>query len=111
MLILQAIPAPGRDAFKLLRARIRAATTWDFANKKRTRLKHVQRPRGGYISIANANGVLVAHVHPKTPNDLFYLAVKFTGRLIAWFESDLMAINIQVVPDPQPARKRRRKER
>ena len=54
---------------------------------------------------------LAALDRPVTPNDLFYLAVKFTGRLIAWFESDLMAINIQVVPDPQPARKRRRKGR
>ncbi len=109
MLVLQAVPAPGRDAYRLLRARIRDASTWEWGNKARTRLKHVQRPKGGHITIANAAGVLVAHVQPKTPNDLFYLAEKFTGRLVAWFERDLLAINIQFVPEPAaPARRRRR---
>jgi hypothetical protein len=107
MLVLQVVPAGNSDAFKLLRARIRLASTWDWANKKRTRLKHVQRPRGGYIEIADAGGVLVAHVHAKTATDLFYLAEKFTGRLIAWFEGSLLAINIQFVAEPQPAKRRR----
>jgi hypothetical protein len=109
LLILQAVPAPGCDAYRLLRARIRQASTWNWSNKAKTRLKHVQRPKGGHIEIANANGVLVAHVRPKTPNDLFYLAEKFTGRLVAWFESDLVAINIQFVPEPPPKKRRRRR--
>jgi hypothetical protein len=109
MLVLQAVPAPGRDAFRLLRARIREAPTWEWGNKAKTRLKHVQRPKGGHIAIANASGVLVAHVHPKTASDLFYLAEKFTGRLVAWFEQDLLAINIQFIPEPpKPMRQRRR---
>lgn len=109
MLVLQAVPAPGRDAYRLLRARIREATTWEWSNKAKTRLRHVQRRKGGFISIANAEGVLVAHVRPKTTSDLFYLAEKFTGRLVAWFENDLLAINIQFVPEPPaPKRKRRR---
>lgn len=110
MLVLQAVPQPGRDIYKLLRSRIRAANTWDWGNKTRTRLKHVQRPNGGYIKIANADGVLVAHVHPKTPADLFYLAEKFTGRLIAWFQADLTAINVQFMEDP-PQRKARKSAR
>ena len=110
MLVLQVVPAPGRDAYRLLRARIREAPTWNWSNKARTRIKHVQRPKGGHIDIANADGVLVAHVHPKTPSDLFYLAEKFTGRLVAWFESDLTAINIQIVAEPvKPKRRRRRR--
>jgi hypothetical protein len=109
MLVLQAVPAPGRDAYRLLRARIREATTWEWANKAKTRLRHVQRPKGGHISIANANGVLVAHIQPKTVNDLFYLAEKFTGRLVAWFEQDLLAINIQFVPEPPPKKRKRRR--
>ena len=109
MLVLQAVPAQGSDAYKLLRARIRIAPTWEWANKKRTRLRHVQRPKGGHIDIGNAAGVLVAHVRPKSPDDLFYLAEKFTGRPIAWFENELLAINIQFIPEPvKPARKRRR---
>jgi hypothetical protein len=109
MLVLQAVPASGRDVYQLLRARIRAAPTWEWSNKSKTRLRHVQRPKGGHIALANANGVLVAHVRPKTPDDLFYLAEKFTGRLVAWFENDLLAINIQFVPEPPaPKRKRRR---
>ncbi|HLA89727.1 MAG TPA: hypothetical protein VJL28_04760 [Gemmatimonadaceae bacterium] len=109
MLVLQAVPVRDADAFKLLRARIRQASTWNWANKRRTRLKHVQRPDGGFIQVADAGGVLVAHIHPKTPNDLFYLAEKFTGRLIAWFEHDLLSINIQVVPEPVKATRRKRK--
>lgn len=108
MLVLQAVPAPGQDAYRLLRARIRTASTWAWSNKAKTRLKHVQRPTGGHIEVANANGVLVAHVLPKTSNDLFYLAEKFTGRLVAWFEADLVAINIQFLPDPPPKKRRRR---
>lgn len=108
MLVLQAVPAPGQDAYRLLRARIRTASTWAWSNKAKTRLKHVQRPKGGHIEVANANGVLVAHVLPKTSNDLFYLAEKFTGRLVAWFEADLVAINIQFLPDPPPKKRRRR---
>src|SRR5882672_10320954 len=64
VLVLQAVPVPGKDMFKLLRARIRHASTWNWANKARTRLKHVQRPKGGHIRIANAGGVLVAHILP-----------------------------------------------
>ena len=109
MLILQAIPVHGIDAYKLLRARIREASTWEWGNKARTRLKHVQRPKGGHIRISNAGGVLVAHIHPATQRDLFYLTEKFMGRLIAWFENDLMAINVQFVAEPVKAvRKRRR---
>lgn len=110
MLVLQVVPAPGRDAYRLLRSRIKDAPTWNWSNKAKTRLAHVQRPKGGYLAVANANGVLVAHVHPKTPNDLFYLAEKFIGRLVAWFESDLLAINVQFVADaPAPKKKRRRR--
>lgn len=109
MLVLQAVPVHGADAYRLLRARIRTASTWVWGNKARTRIKHVQRPQGGHVRIANANGVLVAHVHPKTPGDQFYLAEKFMGRLVAWFEKDLHAINIQFIAEPErPSRARRR---
>ncbi len=111
MLVLEAVPVHDVDVFKLLRARIREASTWNWGNKARTRLKHVQRPKGGHIEIRNAGGVLVAHVHPKSPADLFYLAEKFTGRLIAWFGSDLLSINIQLVPEPVPMPRRRRARR
>jgi hypothetical protein len=108
MLVLQAIPAGNIDAFKLLRGRIREANTWSWSNKAKTRLKHVARPDGGYVQVSNANGVLVAHIHPKSPNDLFYLLEKFTGRLVAWFEGELLAINIQFLAD-RPAPKRRKR--
>ena len=110
MLVLQAVPAHGADAYKLLRARIRTASTWVWGNKARTRLKHIQRPRGGHIRIADANGVLVAHVHPETASDQFYLTEKFMGRLIAWFEQDLHSIDIQFIAEPEkPKRKSRRR--
>jgi hypothetical protein len=110
MLVLQAVPVQGVDVYKLLRARIREASTWMWGNKARTRLKHVQSPKGGYIQIEGASGILVARVFPKESRDLFYLAEKFAGRLIAWFEKDLLSINIQFVPEPvAPTRKRRRR--
>lgn len=109
MLVLQAVPAGQLDAFKLLRGRIRRAPTWSWGNKAKTRLKHAQRPKGGYIEVGGSDGVLIAHIHPKTPDDLFYLTEKFTGRLVAWFEGQLLAINLQFVPEPAPAKKRRRR--
>ena len=48
--------------------------------------------------MASAEGVLIAQIYPKDPKDLFYLSEKFIGRLIAWFEEELVAINIQFVP-------------
>ena len=106
MLVLQVVPTHGVNAYKLLRARIREASTWDWGNKARTRLKHVQRPKGGHIRIADADGVLVAHIFPATPRDQFYLTEKFMGRLIAWFEKDLLAINVQFVAEPERVKRR-----
>jgi hypothetical protein len=82
------------------------AATWDWANKKKTRLKHIQSD--GHIAVANAGGVVVAQVVPKTPRDIFYLAEKFMGRLVAWFADDLAAINVQFAPEP-PAKPRQRR--
>jgi hypothetical protein len=111
MLVLQVVPTHGVNAYKALRARIRDASTWVWGNKARTRLKHIQRPKGGHIRIADAGGVLVAHIHPATPRDEFYLTEKFMGRLIAWFENDLLSINVQFVAEPEkPLRKRARRQ-
>jgi hypothetical protein len=110
MLVVQAVPSGEGNAYKLLRAKIREASTWIWANKARTRLKHIQRQQGGHIEIADAHGVLVAKVKPKTPSDLFYLAEKFTGRLIAWFEHDLHTINIQFIQAPEPPKRRRKRK-
>lgn len=111
MLVLQAVPAPGHDVYKLLKARMKTANTWKWANKGKTRLKHVQISTGGYIRVTNANGVLVAHVKPKKPGDLFYLAEKFMGRLVAWFQAELAAVNVQFIADPPPVKRRRRRTR
>jgi hypothetical protein len=111
MLVLQVVPTHGVNAYKALRARIRDASTWVWGNKARTRLKHIQRPKGGHIRISDAGGVLVAHIHPATPRDEFYLTEKFMGRLIAWFENDLLSINVQFVAEPEkPLRKTARRK-
>jgi hypothetical protein len=36
---------------------------------------------------------------PKERRDLFYLAEKFIGRMIAWFEDELAAINVQFMEE------------
>jgi hypothetical protein len=113
MLVLQVVPTHGINAYKALRARIREASTWVWGNKARTRLKHIQRPKGGHIRIADAGGVLVAHIYPATPRDQFYLTEKFMGRLIAWFENELLSINVQFIREPEKPKRRsvRRKPR
>ena len=107
MIQIQVVPRTGADAYALLRSKvIHGAATWDWANKKKSRLKHIQSD--GHIDVANAGGVVVARVVPKTSRDLFYLAEKFMGRLVAWFADDLASINVQFLADP-PATKRKRR--
>ncbi len=94
MIRIQVVPRAGSDAYRLLRSKVlHDAATWYWSNKKKTRLRHVQS--GGHIDVASAGGVVVATVVPKERRDLFYLAEKFMGRMIAWFEDELAAINVQ----------------
>jgi hypothetical protein len=105
MIVIQVVPKGDRDVYRMLRSKvIHEATTWYWSNKAKTRLKHLRSD--GYIEVGSANGVLVAHVYPRERSDLFYLSEKFMGRLVAWFEEDMAAINVQFVPDPK-RRKRR----
>ena len=106
MIQIQVVPRAGHDAYKLLRSRVlHQAATWYFSNKKKTRLRHIQSE--GHIDIGNADGVLTARIFPKEPRDVFYLAEKFMGRIIAWFGAEVAAVNLQFVDDP-PSRKKRR---
>jgi hypothetical protein len=108
MIVVQVVPNGEMDIYRLLRHKvIHEAATWYWHNKKKTRLKHVRGE--GYIEVGSADGVLVARVYPSAPSDLFYLAEKFMGRLVAWFEEHMAAINIQFVPDPKKRRKRTRR--
>ena len=105
MIVIQVVPQGERDIYRMLRAKvIHEARTWYWANKPKTRLKHVQSD--GYIEVGNADGVLVARVCPQEPSNLFYLAEKFMGRLLAWFEEDLAAINVQFVSDAKKKKRR-----
>ena len=99
MISIQVVPGQGADAYKLLRDKVtHEANTWYWVNKAKSRLRHTQVKKG-YIEVANADGVLVAQIYPKEAKDLFYLSEKFIGRLIGWFDDQLVAINIQFVPD------------
>lgn len=110
MILIQVVPKDDHDIYRLLRHKvIHEASTWDWHNKRKTRLKHVRSE--GQIEVGNAGGVLIARVHPKTPADLFYLAEKFMGRLVAWFEEQIAAINVQFVTDEKRPRHRRKKGR
>jgi hypothetical protein len=108
MIQIQVVPREGRDAYRLLRSRVlHQANTWFWANKAKTRLKHKRQDLKGHIEVADAGGVVVARVIPKAQGELFYLAEKFMGRLVAWFESDLAAINVQFGEVPKEPRRRR----
>jgi hypothetical protein len=98
MIRILVVPREGSDAYRLLRSKVlHEAATWYWSNKKKTRLRHVQS--AGHIDIANAGGVVVATVVPKERRDLFYLAEKFIGRMIAWFEDELAAVNVQFMEE------------
>jgi len=109
MIVMQVVPRDSNvDVYRLLRSKVlHEATTWHWGNKAKTRLRHVNSK--GYIDVRGADGVLVAHIHPNSPRDVFYLSEKFLGRLVAWFEEHLAAINVQFVPDVK--RRKRRKRR
>ena len=110
MLSLQVIPRTGVDAYRMLRDKVtHEARTWSWKNKAKTRLSHKQNP-GGYIEVGSADGVLVAEIHPADEDDTYFFAEKFIGRLVAWFQPDLAAINIQFRDAPvQPSRRKKQK--
>ena len=107
MLVMQVVPKDGTvDVYQLLRSKvIHEATTWYWANKAKTRLRHVNSD--GHIDVRGADGVVVAHIYPSSPRDVFYLSEKFLGRLVAWFEPSLAAINVQFAPEVKPSRRRK----
>jgi hypothetical protein len=109
MIVMQVVPRDSKvDVYRLLRAKVlHEAATWYWGNKAKTRLRHLNSK--GYIDVRGADGVLVAHLYPKAPRDVFYLSEKFLGRLAAWFEEQLAAINVQFAPEALPARKKRRR--
>ena len=99
MISIQVIPSHGIDAYKILREKVtHSATTWYWGNKSKSRLRHSQVKKG-YIKVTKADGILLAQIRPKEPKDHFYLSEKFIGRLIAWFEDRLVAINIHFISD------------
>ena len=109
MLSVQVVPRSGIDAYRLLRDKVtHEARTWSWKNKGKTRLIHRNKPVG-YIEVGSADGVLVAEVHTADVNDVYFFAEKFVGRLVAWFQSDLAAINMQFRTDIQPPRRKKKK--
>lgn len=110
MVRILVVPRSDADVYRLLRAKVlHEAATWYWSNKARTRLRHVQS--SGHIDVAAAGGAVVATVAPKERRDLFYLAEKFMGRLIAWFENDLASITLQLVPEAAPPARRKARRR
>jgi len=114
MLSLQVIPQSRLDAYRLIRDKVtHEVRTWSWKNKAKTRLIHKQNTRG-YIEVGSADGVLVAEIHPDDEDDAYFFAEKFIGRLVAWFQFDLVAINIQFRGKPvrsHTLRKRRRPQK
>lgn len=97
-ILIQVVSAEGADAYRLLRDKItNEAKTWWWSNKKKTRLRHIGST--GHIDVVGAAGVLVARVYPKRPQDLYFLVEKFIGRSVAWFDQDLVALNVQFLDE------------
>ena len=98
MIAIQIVPKTGQDAYKLLRDKVtHEARTWSWSNKAKTRLVH-KRSTSGYIEVTDAEGILLARIISDNSRPYFLLE-RFVGRLVAWFQDRLFAINIQFMPD------------
>jgi len=107
MISIQAVPKSDVDVYKLLRDKVtHKAHTFEWANKAKTRLHH-KGSKSGYIKVGTVEGVLVAQIKPQESAH-YFLCEKFIGRLIAWFENELMAINIQLKEETEKKKKRKR---
>ncbi len=110
MISLQIVPRYGVDAYRLIRDKVtHDAHTWAWKNRKRTRLTRKSEPKRGYIDVGSADGVVVAQIRPARQDDDWFFAEKFIGRLVAWFPSDIAAINVQfheTLKSPRTSRRR-----
>lgn len=108
MILVQVVPNGKTDAYKLLKDKVsHEANTFSWANKAKTKLVHVHAD--GYIEVDSADGVVVARVYPKDKRSKDVLIEKYIGRIVAWFQDELVAINVQFVADP-PAKKRAKRK-
>src|SRR5262245_42669221 len=108
MISIQVVARTGENAYELLRQKVtHEARTGSWADSTKTRLQHT-RLEAGYIEVASADSVLVAHIHPKTKQDEYFLAEKFIGRLTAWFADQIVAVNLQFLPDSRRSSRSRR---
>ena len=92
MIRIEIHPKPGSNAYALLRSRVHQAATWRWGNRAKTRLKHVQSD--GWIDVKKDGRAVIATVVPKAGRDLFYLAEKLTGRLVAWFPHEVATVTL-----------------
>jgi len=110
MLRLQIVPRSGLDAYRLLRDKVtHEAQTWVWKNKAKTRLTRINEPKRGYIEIGSADGIVVAEIRPARQEDDWFFAEKFIGRLVAWFPSDIVAINVQLHDGSQESSRKARR--
>ncbi len=107
MIQIEIVPREGVNAYTLLRSRVHRAATWRWGNRAKTRLRHVQSE--GWVDVKRSGRVVTAHVVPKSPRDVFYLAEKLTGRLVAWFGDDLLSINVRFAAKPKKKKRRAKK--
>jgi hypothetical protein len=99
MILIQVVPNGKTDAYKLLKDKVsHEANTFSWANKAKTKLVHVQA--NGYIEVDGADGIVVARVYPKDKRSKDVLVEKYIGRIVAWFEEELAAINVQFIAEP-----------
>jgi hypothetical protein len=116
MIEIEIHPREGVNAYTLLRSKVHQAATWRWGNRAKTRLRHVQSE--GWVDVKRSGRVVTARVVPKSPRDVFYLAEKLTGRLVAWFGDELVAIHVKLnapgrrktKPRAKRAKARRRKK-
>lgn len=94
MIEIEIIPREGVNAYKLLRSKVHTAATWRWGNRAKTRLRHIQSE--GWIDVKREGSTVIAKVVPKARRDVFYLAEKLTGRLVAWFPNELASVRVHL---------------
>ena len=108
MIEIEIHPREGVNAYTLLRSRVHRAATWYWGNRAKTRLRHKQSE--GWVDLKRSGRMVTARVVPKSSRDVFYLAEKLTGRLVAWFAGDLAGVHVRFT-GARPRTKRTRKRR
>jgi hypothetical protein len=111
MIRLQIVERPGVKLFSILKRAMRSGDLRTFSLERRgTRVKHVRSP--GYMNWTATEGIIACEIHsPRDEGKEWQMLSNVVGRLSDRFPDFVESINIQLMPRPVEAPKRKKKRR